>query len=292
MIKYQATCEVLSIGLVNVFQYRGTLRSAWQDQETGLDSITFLSYGKTRTSWLSLENAAKKGPVWNLVEKLRHILLAMGVGVELVGSVQRRPFWLVLEQAHRLDVLFSKQISLGPFSPFPNFTTRESRKRKKEKTHIILIRRKPMINPRWENNQIILPIISISTSTASPPSPPPPRRITYLIQLNPNPLFPFAPYVKVARPVAHVPDLLVLVQVLVEEGSHLGFVDVAHGCGGHGDFVAVAVAALRGERVDGRERGHAEVEDAEGREVGGGQGVPGVVGEALVALGGVREVNG
>jgi hypothetical protein len=72
--------------------------------------------------------------------------------------------------------------------------------------------------------------------------------------------------------------------VLVEEHFHFGLVDLAHGGGGDGDFVAVLVVARLGEGVDCGEGGVVGVEDAEGRELRGGDGAGGVVGETLVAL--------
>lgn len=112
-----------------------------------------------------------------------------------------------------------------------------------------------------------------------------------LFQPDPHPLVPFTPDIEIPRPVANVPDLLVFVQVLVEEGFHFGLVHLAHGGGADGDFVAVLVVAVRRKGVDGREGGVGGVEDAEGGEVGGGDGAVGVVGETLVALFGGEGVS-
>ena len=81
--------------------------------------------------------------------------------------------------------------------------------------------------------------------------------------------------------------------MLVEETFHLGLIHLAHGGGTHGDFVAVLVRAGCGERIDGGQGGVVRVEDAELREVLGGDGPGGVMGEALVALeDGQRELMG
>jgi hypothetical protein len=112
------------------------------------------------------------------------------------------------------------------------------------RTYIVLISSKPMIYPRGQNNQIAL------------------------LKPDPHPLIPLTPNVKVPRSVANVSYLLVLVKMLVEEHFHLGFVDIAHGGGGDGDFIAVLVVAVAGEGVDGGEIGVVGVEDAEGGELG------------------------
>jgi hypothetical protein len=117
-----------------------------------------------------------------------------------------------------------------------------------------------MIYPRGQNNQIAL------------------------LKPDPHPLIPLTPNVKVPRSVANVSYLLVLVKMLVEEHFHLGFVDIAHGGGGDGDFIAVLVVAVAGEGVDGGEIGVVGVEDAEGGELGWRDGAGWVVGETLVAL--------
>lgn len=70
-----------------------------------------------------------------------------------------------------------------------------------------------------------------------------------------------------------------------EETTDFLFVHGAHFGGRDGDFVPVFVAAFRGEGVY---TGHGRavlVGEAEGVEVGLGDWGPGVVGEALVALG-------
>lgn len=105
-----------------------------------------------------------------------------------------------------------------------------------------------------------------------------------LLEANAHPFVRGVAHVKVASTTAHVADLLVLVQVLVEEALDLGLVDVAHRGRRDLDLVAVAVAAVGRQLVDVGNVGDAVVQDAEAL-----QGVvvdllAGVVGEALVAL--------
>lgn len=117
-----------------------------------------------------------------------------------------------------------------------------------------------MVNPRRQNNQIVLG------------------------QLDAHPLVLDTADIKVPLPVEDVPDLLVLVEVLGEEGLDLVLVRGAQGLRGHDDLVAVLVAALPGELVDLGDGGEVAVEDAQGGQVVLGDGAAGVVGVALVAL--------
>ena len=107
---------------------------------------------------------------------------------------------------------------------------------------------------------------------------------TYLLEVDANPVVALVAHVEVSVPVADVPDLLVLVQVLVEEGLDLGLVDVAHLLGRHGDLVPVLVAPLAGQLVDLLEVAHAVVQHAEGLEVVDADRGARVVRLALVAL--------
>src|SRR5690349_18311219 len=108
--------------------------------------------------------------------------------------------------------------------------------------------------------------LSASPSSVSP-VPPSSRhrkqRETHLLQLDAHPLVALVTHVKVALAAADVADLLVLVQVLVEEGFDLLLVDVAHLLRADGDFVAVAVSPLGGQGVDARQLRHAEVQHAQ-----------------------------
>lgn len=73
-----------------------------------------------------------------------------------------------------------------------------------------------------------------------------------LLQPQPNPGIVLAPNIKVTPTGENVSNLLVLVQVLVEEG--LDFLLVARQqVGGDFDLVAVLVGALGGDLVDGVE---------------------------------------
>lgn len=107
-----------------------------------------------------------------------------------------------------------------------------------------------------------------------------------LLEADAHPLVGGVADVKVARAAAHVADLLVLVQVLVKKALDLGLVDVAHGGRRDLDLVAVAVAAVGGQLVDVGNVGDAVVQDAEALQGVDVDLLAGVVGEALVALGG------
>ncbi len=117
-----------------------------------------------------------------------------------------------------------------------------------------------MINPTRQNNQI-------------PP-----------LQPNPDPIIPLTPNIKEPRTIKNIPNLLVLMQMLMEEALHLLFVDVAHFLGRHGDLVPVLVGALFGERFYLGGGGDVLVDYSEVGQVGWVDCAPGVVGEALVAL--------
>lgn len=112
-----------------------------------------------------------------------------------------------------------------------------------------------------------------------------------LVQMDPDPAVGAVADVKVAVAVANVPNLLILVQVLREEGFDLVFVGVAHLLGRHGDLVAVAVAPRRRQRVHRRHVGQMEVEHADAGEAVGVYRLARVVRLALVALEGGMEVG-
>jgi hypothetical protein len=183
------------------------------------------------------------------------VLLPVLIDICILPPVQRCPHGLVLEQPHGFDILSSDNCQLDPLP----LHTQGASALPAGWTHISLIRRKAMIYPRRQHQQIIL------------------------FQSNPYPLVPLAAHVEIPVPVQDVPDLLVLVQVLFEEHLDLVFVDGAHLVGRDGDFVAVLVGALRRNGVDGRDTGAVPVEDAERREVGFRDRAAGVVGRALVA---------
>lgn len=192
------------------------------------------------------------------------VVLAEGVGVSLLATLQRCPFGVFLEQTQSLGVLrWSRQLTSKLLANLPK-TWRPSERdggwQARCKTHVLLIRRKSMINPRGHDHQIAL------------------------LQPNADPIVLLAADIKKSAARQDVADLLVLVQVLVEE--ILDFLLVARQQRGRDlDLVAVLVRALRRDLVDGRQVvREVVVRDAEGGEVGWVDGAAGVVGEALVAL--------
>ena len=104
------------------------------------------------------------------------------------------------------------------------------------------------------------------------------------LQLNSNPLIAPTPHIKEARSVPDVPNLLVLMQMLVEERLDLLLVDIAHLLGRNGDYISVLVASLAGKLIDVCDVCEAEVEDAQLLEVFGADVASGVMEFALVAL--------
>lgn len=137
----------------------------------------------------------------------------------------------------------------------------ETAKRKGTSTHVLVISSKPMIDPRRQYNQITL------------------------LQPNPHPIIALTPDIEKPRAIENVPNLLVLVEMLVEETLHLLFVDVAHFFGRNGDLIPVLVAALLCYRIDLVIGSHVSVDYAKVGEIGWVDVAPGVVREALVALG-------
>lgn len=146
------------------------------------------------------------------------ICFAMLVCIQLWRAVQRRPFWLVLEEAHGFHILFYRgMISMcvnqanqpEPTPPSPNLpkfthTHTHTEKGKERKTHIILIRCKPMINARRQHNQIAFP------------------------QSDAHPLVIFTTDIEEPFPVNYIPNLLVLMQMLIEEHPYFVLVHITH----------------------------------------------------------------
>ena len=174
------------------------------------------------------------------------VCLPVRVDITLRATVQGRPLGLLLEETHSLDVLWPA------VSKKPNLRC--------ETTHVLIICRKPMVDPSRKNDQIIL------------------------TQPNPYPLILLPTHIKVPLPISNVPNLLVLVQMFTKERLHLLLVDIAHSLRRDADLVAVLVAALGGQGVDKVNCWAVAVEDADGLEVGLGDGAAGVVRQALVAL--------
>lgn len=127
-------------------------------------------------------------------------------------------------------------------------------------TYVLLIGREAMVDASGKNNHIILD------------------------QVDADPLVLLASDVEVALAVNNIPNLLILVQVLGKEHLHLVLVDVAHALRRHADLVAVLVAALLGNRIDGVNGRAVVVEDTKGCQLLFGDGAAGIVGLALVAL--------
>ena len=182
-------------------------------------------------------------------QELAHVLFADRIVVQLRAPIQGRPLGLVLEQAHRVDVL-----------DLAGQLLRRDTVRSPRSTHVGLVRRKAVVDARGKDQQVVL------------------------LELDAHPVFVPRPHVKVALAAADVADLLVLVQVLVEEHLDLVLVDVAHLFGRHGDLIAVLVAPLGGQLVDALEAGEAVVQDAEPAELILAHGPARVVRKALVPL--------
>jgi hypothetical protein len=117
-----------------------------------------------------------------------------------------------------------------------------------------------MINARRQNKQVIL------------------------LQENSNPLIALVSNIKISASVSDISDLLILMHVLGEKRLDFLFVDVPHLLRGHGDHIAVLVAACRGESVDLRDFREVVVNDADAGEGVDGYVAAGVVGFTLVAL--------
>lgn len=117
------------------------------------------------------------------------VVLAVWVVISLNATVQRRPLRVLLEQAHGLGILYHTLSALSLI----NTTASPS-------THILLIRREPMINARRHNHQITL------------------------FQPNPHPIITLASDIKVPSTFQNIPDLFILMQMLMEEVLHLLFV--------------------------------------------------------------------
>ena len=106
-------------------------------------------------------------------------------------------------------------------------------------THILAIGGKSVEDARWEDNQVVL------------------------FQADTHPLIGQTPYIKESFAIHDVPNLLVLVQVLVEEHLNFFFVHVAHLVGRDDDLVPVLVGALIGDLIDFCHGWTAVIEDTE-----------------------------
>ena len=117
-----------------------------------------------------------------------------------------------------------------------------------------------MKDPRGDNNQIML----LHTDT--------------------QPLILQTPHIEKPFAFEDIPYLLILMQMFVEEHFDFFLIHLPHLFGAHGDLVAVLVGAVRGDFVDGVDRGAVVVQHPEMGELRGGDGAAGVVGFALIAL--------
>lgn len=150
----------------------------------------------------------------------------MSVNVCIGAPVQWSPLGFIFEQPHRLDILECHQCQ-GIVSTKCNDSQR---------TYVVLICCKAMIDTRRQNNQIVF------------------------LQPNPHPLVTLAPNVEVACAISDVSDLLILVEVLVEERLDFVLVYLAHGRGTDGNFISVPVAAVFGDAIYRRDLGRMVVE--------------------------------
>lgn len=105
-----------------------------------------------------------------------------------------------------------------------------------------------------------------------------------LVQADADPLIVLPSHVEVPLAVEDVPDFLIFVQVLGEEHLYFFFVNVAHSRWRHAHLVAVLVAPLGGELVDGFEGRAVVVHHTQGGKLVFRDGAAGVVRLALVAL--------
>jgi len=166
-----------------------------------------------------------------LVISCLQVVLAMRVEISLGTTVQWRPFGLVLEQPHGLDILVS-----ASGYPCPKWPVYDS-------THIVLVRREPMIDTRRQDNQVVF------------------------LKPDSHPVIILTSDIEVASSVANVSDLFVFVEVLIEEHFYFVFVDCAHGVGRDSDFIAILVLALSSDGIHGGDFGAVVVEHAQAGEV-------------------------
>ena len=95
-----------------------------------------------------------------------------------------------------------------------------------------------MIDPTWQDDQITL------------------------LKPDPDPVVPFTPDIKVTRSVQDVPDLLILVQMLMEERFDLFLVNVTHLLRAYGNLIPILVVPGCGNLVNTRHLGNTVVDDA------------------------------
>lgn len=104
------------------------------------------------------------------------------------------------------------------------------------------------------------------------------------LQLDPHPIIPLTPNIKIATAIQDVPDLFIFMQVLIEEHLDFLFINITHRRWGDRNLIAILVVTLRCEGVHVVQIGEVEVHDAKLGEVVGINCAAGVVGLTLVAL--------
>jgi len=186
------------------------------------------------------------------------ILLPERILLQLGSAVERRPLGLVLEEAHRPDVLSRTDQRCC------SAAARSGGGGARAGAYGPLVGGEPVPDASGQDDEIAL-----LERAADPP----------LVVCADA-----AAHVEVAAAVEHVADLLVLVQVLAEERAHLVLVRGAHRRRRHRDLVAVLVRARSRERVHAFDRREVAVYHPEPRELGRRQRLPRVVRRPLVGL--------
>jgi len=112
------------------------------------------------------------------------ILFSMSIRIGLVASIQWSPFWIIFEQSHSLCVL----VVLSVFNRHVE---------KSSFPYISFICGEPMVDSGRHDHQI------------------------KFIQLDSHPIIILVSHIEEPRAIQDVPNLLILVQMLIEEGFHL-----------------------------------------------------------------------
>lgn len=84
-----------------------------------------------------------------------------------------------------------------------------------------------------------------------------------LLQVYPHPLVALAPHIKEPSTISNVPNLLILMQMLMEEHLNLLLVNIPHLLGRNSDHIAILVTSLFRQLVDILLVRKAVVQDAE-----------------------------
>ena len=162
----------------------------------------------------------------------------MRVLIQFFGAIQWCPLWLLLEQAHGLDIL-SPLVSPVPFGGSRH-------------TSIVAIGGKSVIDASRQDDKIIL------------------------LHPNAHPIIFLASHVKEAITVKDVSYLFILMQVFIEEHFHLLLINITHLLRRNGYFITVLVATFHRKCIDLTKGRTVIVRDSEPRKivrVGGTAGV-------------------